>query len=72
MLAHDMQDEQIVIKFSSISIATGHGLDNQGIGIRFLAHIRDVSFLHSVQTDSGVHLSNAYRVLFPQGRSGRV
>jgi hypothetical protein len=38
---------------SSASIATGFGLDGQGIGIRFPVRARDFSPLHDILTGSG-------------------
>jgi hypothetical protein len=40
---------------SSVSIATGYGLDNQMIRVRFLARAGYFSLQHQVQTDSGAH-----------------
>jgi hypothetical protein len=45
---------------SSVGIATGYGLDGQG-----LIPGRDVSLLHSVQTGSGAHPAS-----YPMGTGG--
>jgi len=53
---------------NSVCIATGYGLEDRMIGIRFPARAGNFSLNHSVQTDPGAHpdlLSNGYRGLFP-------
>jgi hypothetical protein len=40
---------------SSIGIATGYGLDDRMIGVRFPAGTGNFSLRHCVQTDSGAH-----------------
>jgi hypothetical protein len=39
----------------SVGMATGYGLHNREIGVRFTAEARNFSLLHSVQTSSGAH-----------------
>lgn len=38
---------------SSVGIVTVYSLDDQGVGVPFLAGARDVSVVHRVQTCSG-------------------
>jgi hypothetical protein len=55
---------------SSVGIALGYGLDDQGSRIRFPAGAGNFSLRHRVQNSSGVHpasLSNVYQGLFPWG-----
>jgi hypothetical protein len=39
---------------SAVGIATGYGLDDQGVGVRVLVG-QDFSILYVVETGSGVH-----------------
>jgi hypothetical protein len=50
---------------SSVVIATGYGLDNQGLGIQFLAGARKFSLLHHVHTGCGAHPAS-----YPMGTRG--
>jgi hypothetical protein len=55
---------------SSVGIATGYGLDDRMIGVRFLAGAGNVSLRHRVQTGSGAHPASypmGYQGLFPWG-----
>jgi hypothetical protein len=47
---------------SSVSIATGYGLDDRGSEVRFPAGAGNFSVLHHVQTGSGAHPAS-----FPMG-----
>jgi hypothetical protein len=49
---------------SSVGIATGYGLDDGGVGVRVPEGSR-FSFLHVVQTGSGVHPTS-----YPMGTQG--
>jgi hypothetical protein len=40
---------------SSVDIATGYGLDDQGGGSSSAGRVKNMSLLHIVQTGSGVH-----------------
>jgi hypothetical protein len=42
----------------SVGIATGHGLEGQGTGLRFPPEARDCSFILRVQTGSEAHLGS--------------
>jgi hypothetical protein len=42
---------------SSLGIAIGYDLDDQGIGVQFLAGARDFSLPDSIWTGSGAHLA---------------
>jgi hypothetical protein len=44
-----------VSRDSSVGIATGNGLDDQGGGSSSPGRVKNFSLLHIVQTDSGVH-----------------
>jgi hypothetical protein len=50
---------------SSVGIVSGYGLDGQGSGVGFPAGARDVSLLHSVQTDPEAHKTS-----YPMGTGG--
>jgi hypothetical protein len=41
-------------RYSSVGIATGYGLGDRGVGVR-APQSQEFSFLHVVQTGSGVH-----------------
>lgn len=45
----------VMARDCSVGMATGYGLDDRGIGTRFLEEARDFALLHNVQTDSGCH-----------------
>jgi hypothetical protein len=49
---------------SAVGIATGYGLDDKGVAVRFLA-VQDFSPLHVVQTGSGAHPAS-----YPMGTGG--
>jgi hypothetical protein len=56
---------------SAVGIATGYGLDNQGVGVR----VQEFSFLHVVQTGSGTHLAfypMGTGASFPEGKAARA
>jgi hypothetical protein len=50
---------------SSVCIATGYGLDDRMIGVRFPAGARNFSLHHRVQTGSGAHAAPS-----PMGTGG--
>jgi hypothetical protein len=49
---------------SAVGIATGYGLDNQGVGVRVPVG-QKFSLLHAVQTGSGAHPAS-----YPMGTGG--
>jgi hypothetical protein len=50
---------------SSVSIALGYGLDDQGPRVRFPAEVGNFSFHHHVQNGSGAHPAS-----YPVGTKG--
>jgi hypothetical protein len=64
---HDHQSRD-----SSVGIALGYGLDDQGSRVRFPAGAGNISFHHRVQNGSGVHPAfypMATRGSFPGGKA---
>jgi hypothetical protein len=56
---------------SSVSIALGYGLDDQGSGFRFLAEAGNFSLNYCVQNGSGAHSASypmGTRGSFPSGK----
>jgi hypothetical protein len=51
---------------NSVGIATGYGLDDQGVGVRVPVG-QEFSVLHAVQADCGVHPTS-----YPMGTGGSV
>jgi hypothetical protein len=57
---------------SSVGIATGYGLDDRMIGVRFPAGAGNFSLRRRIQTDSGVHPVSFQMVTggsFPGGKT---
>jgi hypothetical protein len=54
-----------VIRDSSVGIALGYGLDDQGSRVRFPAGAGNFSLRHSVQHGSGAHPAS-----YPMGTKG--
>jgi hypothetical protein len=52
-------------KDSSVGIATGYGLDDRMIGVRFPAGATNFSLHHRVQTGSGAHPASYPGVKWP-------
>jgi hypothetical protein len=55
----------------AVAIATGYGLDDQGIGVESRWR-QEFPFLHVLQTRSGAHptsLTNGYRGFFPGSKA---
>jgi hypothetical protein len=50
---------------SSVGIAANYSLDGRGIGVLFLAELRDFTLLQSSPT----LISSVYRGFFPQGKA---
>jgi hypothetical protein len=50
---------------SVVSIATGYGLDDRGVGVRVPVESRIFSLLHVLQNDSGAHPAS-----YPMGTGG--
>jgi hypothetical protein len=50
---------------SSVSVATGHGLDDWGLKVRFLVGAVNFSLFHHVKTGSGAHIAS-----YPVGTGG--
>jgi hypothetical protein len=60
---------------TSVGIATGYGMDDQGWGVRFPAGAGNVSLLQNVQTGSGNDLASypmGNRGSFPGGKAAGV
>jgi hypothetical protein len=53
----------VMSRGSSVGIATGYGLDDPMIGVRFPTGAGNFSLLHQVQTSSGAHPDS-----YPMGR----
>jgi hypothetical protein len=60
-----LRDSYSLALGSSVSIATGYGLDDRGSGVRFLAETGNFSLFNRVQTGSGAHPAS-----YPMGTGG--
>lgn len=49
---------KISVKPGEVSIVTGYGLDARGVRVQFVAWVRDVTLLHSLQAGFGAHLAS--------------
>jgi hypothetical protein len=57
---------------NSVGIALGHGMDDRGSGVQFLAGAGNFSLHHRVQNGSGTHSASypmGTRGSFPEGKA---